>query len=67
MISLSVNGTPYTRLNEISVRKSLDTFSGVFAFKAVSSINFAFPFKVGDLCTVQVQDETIITGYIERI
>jgi prophage tail gpP-like protein len=66
-ITLSVAGVPYTSFKQIEVSKSLDNMVGVFSFRAVDPKGFRFPFKVGDSCTVRVDGEAVIEGYIDKI
>ena len=72
-ISLVVDGKPYNNFSKMVVDKSIDTFTGAFNFDVVDSdesglqSSIAFPIKVGSTCTVLVNEEPVITGYVDSI
>lgn len=65
-ITLQVNNVPYANFNEIAVQKSIDDLVGTFAFSAVNS-QIIFPFKVGNSCTINVDGDVLINGFIDKI
>lgn len=67
MILLEVEGTEYTDFDSIVVNKSMTTLGGEFTFTVVSDISFIFPFNGGEVCTVSIDNEVIITGFIDKI
>lgn len=67
MITLSVNGAPYTSFKDITVEKSISDLTGEFSFTAVRSAGIPFPFKAGDQVDIRVNSYLIISGYIDII
>lgn len=67
MITLEVNGVDLTGFTEIDVSRRLDTVSGDFSFRAVSTSNRRFPVRVNDPIRVMVDNTPVITGYAEYI
>lgn len=65
MITLQVNGIDYSNFTSAMVSKSLDELSGQFEFYARTDSKQVFPFAAGDECTVNVDDELFLTGFIE--
>ena len=66
-IELEVNGQPYENFTTSNVKFSLDELSGTFNFTAVSSQAQPLPFKGGEACRVIVENQTVLTGWIEII
>jgi len=69
MITLEVDGRPYKNFTSIEVGKSLDKLTGYFEFRATSTIDqqARFPIKTGQACTITVDGETELTGFIEVV
>lgn len=66
-ILLEVNGIEYKNFTEASVATQLDTLAGEFDFRAVSTDKQPLPFKQDDLCKITVDEELVLTGFIEGI
>lgn len=69
MLTLEINGYPYTNFNDVRVTKSIRELSGSFTFTANNDPknNELFEIYTGDACRVLVDDKPIITGYIDII
>jgi len=67
MITLEVNGVDLQGFTDIDVSRRLDTISGDFSFRAVSTLDRRFPIKTGDRVRVLVENTPVITGYAEYI
>jgi prophage tail gpP-like protein len=67
MIYLEVNSRQYENFTSIECNVAMDNISGVFSFEATSAKKIAFPIKAGDKCRVLIDDEPIITGFIDII
>ncbi len=67
---LKVNGKAFNSWKSISVNRSLAQIAGTFSF--TTSNRFAgdvskWGFTTGDVCTVEIANELVITGYIDEI
>jgi prophage tail gpP-like protein len=67
-INIKINGQSFDKWESVAIYKSIDTISGTFA---AATTDF-FPgeptkwnIKPGDSCIVEVDDQKIITGYID--
>jgi len=67
MISLEVNGERFNNFTEIETTISMDNVSGSFRFIAATDTPATFPISVGDACKVIVDDQTVLTGYIDAM
>ena len=66
-MKLEVNGTPYEHFTSASAEIRLDALSNTFSFTAVSTEKTPLPFKGGEPCRVLVDDEAVVTGFIEIV
>lgn len=66
-IRLQVNGVEYTDFTAATVEIRLDTLSNVFSFSAVSAEDKPLPFTGGEPCRVMVNDQPVLTGFIEVV
>lgn len=66
-MNLEINGVQYTNFTSASCQLRLDALSNDFSFSAVAPDGQPLPFKGGDECKVIVNNETVLTGYIEII
>ena len=66
-INLVVNGSELTNFTMASVTLSLDTLANDFAFQAVQPAGEQVPLETGDECSVLVDGELVLTGFIENI
>lgn len=64
-ILLRVNGTVYTNFLSATVQLRLDTLCNIYAFTMVAEEGNPLPFKKGDACEVQIDDDIVVTGNIE--
>lgn len=66
-ITLEISGNRYDGFTSINVFKSIETISGSFNFSATSDNILVFPVQVGSACRVLIDNNPIITGYIENV
>ena len=66
-INLEVNGIEYTNFTEAGVTLALDTLANDFTFDAALPDGENLNIKGGDACTVIVDGELVLTGYVENI
>lgn len=66
-INLEVNGTEYTNFTEVGVNIALDTLANDFSFEAALPDGESLSIKGGDQCTVVVDGQRVLTGYVENI
>ena len=66
-INLEVNGNEYTNFTEAGVTLALDTLANDFSFSAALPEGEKLNIKGGDACTVIVDGELVLTGYVENI
>jgi prophage tail gpP-like protein len=66
-MTLEVGGEQYEGFTAVNVVTTLDTISGQFSFESAPLETGIYPFVIGQDCVVRVEDEVVITGYIERI
>ncbi len=67
MINIVVNGQIFDGFTRARVENSLDTVSGQFFFSATTQESIIIPFSVGDKVEITVQNQTVITGFIDKI
>ena len=67
MITIRINNSIYSNFKSINVALSMETLSG--AFDAVATIDqFSnFPIKIGDNVEILVNDQKVLTGFIEEL
>lgn len=66
-ITIEVNGIQYDGFTDAEIEITLDTISGRFQATSTTLTQVISPFSVGQECVVRVDDEEVITGYIEQI
>jgi prophage tail gpP-like protein len=66
-MNLEVNGVAYENFTAASAELRLDALSNTFAFEAVSVAGTPLPFKGGEACRVLIDDDPVVTGYIEVV
>ena len=67
-VQLVINGTVYAGWEEVSVRRSLDTFASTFDLTLTDNqAGLARTIKLGSPCEVRIGAEKLITGYVDRI
>lgn len=66
-IKLEVRGVQYDNFTAASCEIRLDALSNTFSFEAVAAEGEALPFKGGEPCRVIVNDEAVLTGFIEVV
>jgi len=69
-IELEVNGNLYGGWKSLRVDTSMNQFAGAFGFTATDLFpgNFGrWKIKMGDECTVVLNGEVLITGYVDQI
>ena len=66
-ITLEVNGVEYTNFTMATATLSLDALSNDFSFQAVHPSGEQLPLKGGDSCSVFVNGDLVLTGFIESI
>lgn len=64
---LEVNGVQYRNFVRAECEIRLDSLSNRFSFEAIAPEGVALPFKGGDICTIIVADQKVLTGAIEYI
>lgn len=64
-IAISVDDIPYTNFTNSNVKIDLDAVSGSFSFTAVTDQAQPVPFQIGDECVILVNDQAVVTGFIE--
>ncbi|HRI34651.1 MAG TPA: hypothetical protein PLD02_12940, partial [Saprospiraceae bacterium] len=64
---IEVNGKRYLGFTDATADVRIDTLSNSFSFTATPSSNLKLPFALGDECVIFIDNEPIITGYIEII
>ena len=64
-MKLEVNGVSYENFLSASVEIRLDALSNTFSFAAASTGEL--PFRGGESCRVLVEDEVVLTGFIEIV
>jgi len=67
MITLEVGGHRYEGFTSISVFRSIETISGSFSFAATTAAGSVFPIKAGNSCSVFVDNNQVINGYIDSV
>ncbi len=66
-LEIEVAGVSYLNFLNASVEFSLIHFARFFDFTAVSTNGTSLPFQVGDSCKITIDQELVLTGFIERI
>ena len=66
-INLEINGVEYTNFTEANVTLALDTLANDFSFDAVLPDGEDLNIKGGDACTITVDGDLVLTGYVENI
>ncbi len=66
-ITVEVNGVLYDRIVSATVTERLDVLSNSFSFEAVGDAVYPLPFAIDDECRMYVDDELVLTGYIELV
>lgn len=66
-VTLEIDGINYEGFNEINFSRSIESISGQFNFKTVSSETLPFPIKRGASCKIKVNNITVLDGYVEII
>lgn len=64
---LEINGAEYDGFTEISVIDSIETLSKSFNFTSTNTDRIPFPIKDGDPCRITINDQQILTGFIDRV
>ena len=66
-LTLEVNGTEFSNFTTASAAISMSQFVNVFSFGAESEEPQGFPVQVGDKVRVLVDEQPVITGFVEAI
>lgn len=67
-VKLILNGTTYSGWKRVSIRRSLDLFAHTFDLTLTDTqADQSRTIKLGSPCRVQIDGETIITGYIDSV
>lgn len=66
-MNLIVDGRRYRNFLSASVTSGMNTLARTFEFQASTKGFNGVPFRAGQACTVKIDDETLMTGYIEKI
>jgi len=67
MLELEVSGIPYKNFTSASAELRLDAIASTFSFTAVSTQTAPLPFVGGEPCRVLVEDQAVVTGFIEIV
>jgi len=67
MISMEVDGVPFTTFKKINVSRSMDEATGKFDFTATAAEAKAFPIRRGASVRIVSNKEAIMTGWVESI
>ena len=66
-ITLEVNGTQFDNFTDASATISLTQFVNTFSFGTTSDMPLEFPVVVGDSVRVLVDNNAVVTGFVESI
>ena len=66
MITILVNNKKFEGWESIQINKQLDTLCGTFSFIASNKSIYDFPVSQNDPCKIFVNDEAVMSGYIEK-
>ena len=66
-MKLEVNSVQYDNFTAASCEIRLDALSNTFSFEAVAAEGVPLPFKGGEACKVLVDDQVVLTGFIEVV
>jgi prophage tail gpP-like protein len=69
-IILKVNGIEFEGWKTVNVQQSLSTISGSFNFTGAdifAGSHGGWNLRMGDVCTVEIENQIVLTGYIEDI
>lgn len=64
---LEVNGVEYENFESAEVTLLLDALSNTFTFTTTNPGGAALPFRGGEKCSVYVDGEKVLTGFIEQL
>lgn len=69
-VHLKVNGVAYYGWKEVTINKSINNGCGAFSFRTSDKYpnqpqNWSI--KIGDRCTVEVEEQIVITGFVDDI
>jgi len=71
IISISVDGKKYSGWTEATITTSMETLTSSFQLKVVDKINqddnSVWPLQTQDECSIYIDNEKIITGYIDDV
>lgn len=66
-------GTLYDTFTDVNVYKSIESALGDFRFtasnvgKSLDGVQKSFPFNKGDECIIRINDQKLITGYVNEV
>jgi prophage tail gpP-like protein len=66
-IIIQIDGQDFDGWNSVSVSRSIEDFCGSFSIKLSRSQDLEFPIKVGQGCVIKIEDQTVLTGFVEKI
>lgn len=66
-IILKVNGKNYGNWTSLSIRRSVDEFSGSFSFESTDTLAQDYPIRDGDAVQVLVNGTAMVTGFVDEI
>jgi len=69
-VVLTVNGTQYGGWTEVEIRRGIEQISGTFTLGVTerwADRSEPWPIKHGDACTVSIDGEVLITGYVDDL
>jgi len=67
LLEVGTDGKQYSNFTTANATVALDKASGSFNFTAVSTKAIPLPFKGGEPCSIIVENQKVITGFIENI
>lgn len=66
-MKIIVNNKRYRGWSTASVSRRLDALTDTFSFNAVKKAGIPLPFKGGEDCQIEVDEEIVLTGFIEIV
>lgn len=66
-IAIKVNEKTYANWTSLSIHRSVDEYCGSFMFTSTDSEDQGYPVKAGDEVVVLIDNNQIVTGYVDRI
>ena len=66
-MKLEVNGVQFDNFTAASCEIRLDALSNTFSFEAIAAEGVPLPFKGGEACKVIVNEQVVLTGFIEVV